>query len=241
MFAFRLPIVVLGLVAALGCRGEPEAARDLGALPSAPGFLPSPRDWAKDYPTFDKYWYQGRAELTRYELRQHRYGDTHEGEAVLIFVTEPFLPGLQVKQEHGDTASSVSVLKLNAYRRFYTGIYPYTLMTSSFTPATKGGAPTLKVTNTVQEWCGQTFTQVNRRADGLHTVTYSYKQDEGDRRLTLPSAPLEDGLWAQLRVDPSAIADGDQELVPGLDYLRFWHKALRGVSRDRHPPREREE
>ena len=204
-----------------------------GAQPATPpvgpksGFLPTPADFAAQYPTFDKYWYQGRAELTRYALRQYRYGDTHDGEAVLIFVTEPFLPKLQVKQEHGDAQDAISVLKLNAYRRFYTGIYPYTIMTSSFTPAHRSGNATLKLTNTVQEWCGQAFTQVNRRADGLHAVSYSYLQDEGDRKLVLPSAPLEDGLWAQIRIDPESIAEGPQELVPGLDYLQMRHKAFR--------------
>ncbi len=85
-----------------------------------------------EHGAFDSYWYQGKAELTRYALRQARYGETHDGEVVLIFVTEDFLPKLQVKHEAGDAADAISVLKLNAYRRFYTGIYPYTVMTSSF-------------------------------------------------------------------------------------------------------------
>lgn len=213
-------------VAIVACSNTPEPA-STQTESAASQLLPSPEAFAKEYPTFDKYWYQGRAELTRYALRQHRYDETHDGDAVLIFVTEPFLPKLQVKQEHGDKSKSVSVLKLNAYRRFYTGIYPYTLMTSAFTPAWRPSLPTLKATNTVQEWCGQTFTQINRRPDGLHLTSYSYKQDEGDRRLTLPDAKLEDGLWAQIRIDPSAIEEGQQEMVPALDYLVMRHKALR--------------
>ncbi|MEM7134956.1 MAG: septum formation inhibitor Maf [Myxococcota bacterium] len=223
----RFTIMAVGLSGWLfGCTPSPPKGEDAPAA-STEGFLPSPESFAEEYPTFDKYWYQGRAELTRYALKQHRYGDTHDGDAVLVFVTEPFLPGLQVKQEHGDAKDSVSVLKLNAYRRFYTGIYPYTVMTSSFTPAHRAGAPTLKVTNTVQEWCGQTFTQVNRRASGLQLSSYSYKQDEGDRKLKLADAKLEDGLWAQIRIDPTTIVEGEQELVPGLDYLVMRHKALR--------------
>jgi len=211
------------------CRGEaPESAPlPSNATSPASGFLPSPSAFAEEFPSFDRYWYEGRAELNRFALQQNRYGDQHDGEAVLIFVTEPFLPTKQVKQEHGDKSDSISVLKVNAYRRFYTGIYPYTIMTSSFTPAASAGRPTLKLTNTVQEWCGQVFTQVNRRKGELQTVTYSYFQDEGDQRLTLPSTKLEDGLWAQIRIDPNAIAEGAQELVPGLDYLRLRHKAFR--------------
>ena len=77
---------------------------------------------------FGRYWYQGKAELTRYELRQARYGEIHSGEAVLIFVTEPFLPDRQVKLERADPSKGVTVLKLNAVRKFFTGIYPYSLM-----------------------------------------------------------------------------------------------------------------
>ena len=36
---------------------------------------------------FNDYWYAGDAELTRYALQQVRYGEVHEGDAVLIFVT----------------------------------------------------------------------------------------------------------------------------------------------------------
>ena len=39
---------------------------------------------------FNKYWYAGEAELNSYTLSQARYGENHEGEAVLIFVTEDF-------------------------------------------------------------------------------------------------------------------------------------------------------
>lgn len=191
------------------------------------GRLPTPESFAEQYPAFQSYWYQGRAELSRYALRQARYGDQHDGEAVLVFVTEDFLPKLQVKQEHGDSPSAISVLKLNAYRRFYTGIYPYTLMTSSFTPALAPRGPTLKLSSTIQEWCGSVYTQINRRADGLHAVSHSYFQDDADQKTTLPIAGLEDGLWAQIRIDPSAISVGAQELIPALDYIRMRHKALR--------------
>jgi len=221
----RTVLVVLAIAAfAIGCdqgsRTQPRAS----PLDSAAG-LPTPESFAAEHGAFDSYWYRGKAELTRYALRQARYGETHDGEAVLIFVTEDFLPKLQVKHEAGEAADAISVLKLNAYRRFYTGIYPYTVMTSSFTPAT--GSPTLKLSNTVQEWCGQVYSQINRRDDGLHTLMHSYFQREADQKTVLPAAILEDGLWAQVRVAPDRIEEGKQEIVPALDYIRMRHKALR--------------
>ena len=221
----RTGLVVLAIVAlAAGCDRESSAPRPASSLNPVDG-LPTPERFAVEHGAFDSYWYQSKAELTRYALRQARYGETHDGEVVLIFVTEDFLPKLQVKHEAGDAADAISVLKLNAYRRFYTGIYPYTVMTSSFTPAT--GSPTLKLSNTVQEWCGQVYSQINRRDDGLHSLMHSYFQREADQKTVLPAATLEDGLWAQIRIAPDRIEQGKQEVVPALDYLRMRHKALR--------------
>jgi hypothetical protein len=213
----------------VGCIDREEAASPAGPEPARSGAveLPQPERFAELHPTFDTYWYQGMAELTRYELRQSRYGDQYPGDAVLVFVTEDFLPKPQVKQEHGDSPDAISVLKLNAYRRFYTGIYPYTLLTSSFTPVRPPGAATLKVSSSIQEWCGVVYSQINRRDDGLHTIVHSYFQDDADQKTLLPDAPLEDGIWAQIRIDPSAIAEGQRAIVPALDYIRLRHKALR--------------
>ncbi|MGD8606441.1 MAG: hypothetical protein PVH21_04065 [Myxococcales bacterium] len=218
------------LALALGCRASGEGASGEAKPASAASnglALPSPAQFAEDHPSFETYWYQGMAELSRYELRQARYGNEYRGEAVLVFVTEDFLPKLQVKQEHGDSPDAISILKVNSYRRFYTGIYPYTLMTSSYTPVRPAGSATLKLSGTVQEWCGQVYSQINRRDDGLHAILHSYFQDDADQKMILPEAPMEDGIWAQIRIDPSAIPTGEQEMVPGLHYIRLRHKALR--------------
>lgn len=224
-------IVSLGIVSVLafGCDDQRDREPPGASDPASSSALkpPTPAQLAAQHPTFDTYWYQGVAELTRYDLRQARYGNQYRGEAVLVFVTEDFLPKRQVKLEHGEAPDAISVLKLNAYRRFYTGIYPYTIMTSSFTPVRPPGTPTLKVSNTVQEWCGQVYSQINRREDGLHALLHSYFQDDADQKMVLPEAPLEDGIWAQIRIDPSKIEEGEREIVPGLHYIRLRHKALR--------------
>ena len=216
---------MLLLVAACDEKAQksPRAATGLDSTGSTA--LPVPERFSEQHPSFERYWYQGKAELTRYALRQARYGDVHDGEAVLVFVTEDFLPKLQVKQEHGDAPDAISVLKLNAYRRFYTGIYPYTLMTSSFTPA--DGSATLKLSSTIQEWCGNVYSQINRREDGLHALMHSYFQDDADQETVLPNEALEDGLWAQVRIAPSQIEEGKRAIVPALEYIRMRHKALR--------------
>ena len=220
--------LLLAATSASACRTELDQAQALASPPPGASSLklPSPESFSKQHTSFDRYWYRGSAELTRYSLAQARYGEQHEGEAVLIFVTEDFLPGPQVKQERGNSPSALSVLKLNAYRRFYTGIYPYTLMTSSFTPAMSLDSRTLKVSSSMQEWCGNVYSQINRRDDGLHVQLHSYFQEDADQASTLPDAPLEDGLWSQIRIDPSKILTGAQQMIPGLDYIRMRHKGL---------------
>ena len=223
----RIALVLCATALAAGCdRGAGPGERAASTVEPSGGLaLPTPARFSKEHPAFESYWYQGKAELSRYALQQARYGEIHDGEAVLIFVTEDFLPKLQVKQEHGESAEALSVLKLNAYRRFYTGIYPYTVMTSSFTPA--DGSPTLKLSSTVQEWCGQVYSQINRRSDGLRTLSHSYFQDEADQKMVLPDASLEDGIWSLIRIAPSRIPEGQREIVPAMEYIRMRHKALR--------------
>lgn len=205
-----MQFVLLGLLA-LATVAEP-------AAPPAGSF---------DAKRFGDYWYQGKAELTRYTLDQARYGETHRGEAVMIFVTEPFLPDRQVKLERGDPSRGVSVLKLNAVRKFFTGLYPYSLMTSTFTPVDFRTSPTLKVASSSQEWCGMTFTQLNRRGARQEGLLRSYFEEEGDRAFGFPAAWLEDEIWTRIRLAPDKLPTGAISIVPGLQYARLLHKPVR--------------
>ncbi len=206
------PAVVLACCVAAGCA--------TGAGDSAQA--PSPeRD------SFQSYWYRGQAELTRYELEQARYGEIHRGDAVLIFVTEDFLPEEQVKDERRvPGAAGLSVLKLNFTRKFQTGIYPYSIMTSVFTPVA-AGARTLKVSSSTQEWCGHTYEQLNLRDGAYRGVLHSYFQEEADREVEIRAALLEDEIWTRIRLDPGALPVGQVEVIPGLQYARLRHRPSR--------------
>ena len=184
-------------------------------------------DFSVPADSFGAYWYQGLAEITSYDLEQARYGEIHPGEAVLIYVTEPFLEDEQVKANDPNAEGAVTVLKLNATRTFLTGVYPYSMMTSVFTPVQREQyGPTLKVTTSSQEWCGHTYTQLNRIADGYRLQLFSYFEGEGDQDRTLGDAMLEDGLWTLLRLNPDALPTGEVNLVPGTIYQRLSHRDL---------------
>lgn len=177
--------------------------------------------------SFKNYWYQGKAELTRYSLEQSRYGQIHNGEAVLIFVTEPFLTDTQVKYERGDRSKAVSVLKLNFTRRFFTGIYPYTLITSTFSPVDFRKQRTVKVASSTQEWCGVTYSQMNLKGDEYHAMLHSYFQDEADKDLMVNLQWLEDEIWTRLRLAPETLPTGNVQMLPGLQYIRMMHQPLK--------------
>ncbi len=226
--------IALCLVAlAAGCRPS-HAQRRPAARDAGPAALPpvarDPTSFAREHPRFEDYWHQGLAEIDRYSLDQARYGGQHRGEAVLVFVTEEFDAVRQVKYEHGERTNVVPVLKLNAWRRFFTGVYPYTVLTSVFSREDVPALTTLKLTSSVTEWCGQAFTQWNLR-DGAYSVqSFSYFQDEGDRVERVPEALLEDGLWTRLRRDPNALPIGAITVVPAAHYLRLMHRPLAAVA-----------
>ncbi len=173
---------------------------------------------------FKDYWYAGQGELNRYQLQQVRYGEVREGDAVLIFVTEDFLTDKQVKYESGQSnANAISVLKLNLTRKFLTGIYPYSMMTSVFTPVGHQ-EPTLKVTTSSQEWCGHAYSQLNLKSNRYEGILHSYFQEEADREFNLEQVLLEDEIWARIRLDPSKLPTGEIRIIPGTQFQRLSHR-----------------
>lgn len=176
---------------------------------------------------FGEYWYSGKAELNHFDLTQIRYGEKRNGDAVLIYVTEDFLPEKQVKKEFGDEAG-VSVLKLNYMKKFITGIYDYSIMTSIFTPIDYRKYPqTLKFTFSSQDWCGQIFAQMNMRNGKLNYEQRSYFQAEGDLNQALDDTYVEEDVWTRMRLEPQMLPLGKVKMVPSQEFLRLHHKELK--------------
>lgn len=180
---------------------------------------------------FGNYWYQGKAEISSYELHQARYGENRKGEAVLIFVTEDFLIDKQVKRESNSKEANTSVLKLNFIRKFPTGIYDYSMMTSTFQPINqeKTSLP-FKSTTSSQEWCGHSWLQLNQQINGYQVKSYSYFESEGDAQLTIQPDLVEDAIWGQIRQNPKLIKEGEHMIFPSTHYLRFAHKVLKSYA-----------
>lgn len=176
---------------------------------------------------FNAYWYGGKAEITSYELEQSRYGEVHMGTSVLVFVTEPFSASKQVKLDNWRDSSedNVSVMKLNKTKKFLTGIYPYSMMMSTFKPVSYDKYPkALKVTTSSQEWCGHTFMQMNLKNNDYQLKGYSYFESEGDVDMKVKEVLLEDELWTTIRLNPASLPTGSIELFPSTFYFRLKHQ-----------------
>ncbi|TDT45069.1 hypothetical protein CLV90_2151 [Maribacter spongiicola] len=173
---------------------------------------------------FKKYWYNGTAEITSYNLEQARYGELREGNAVMIYVTEPFLPDAQVKADNSNK-NNIPVLKLNFTKNYLTGIYPYSIMTSSFYPV-HDNQHALKLSFSSQEWCGHVYAQLNNK-DDFKIMSHSYFESEGDQDYHMEKTNLENEIWNKIRINPSDLPIGEMSMVPSLEFIRLTHKELK--------------
>lgn len=195
---------------------QPPATKPAPAAP-APGYFSG---------GLAKYWYEGKAEINTYDLQQARYGELHPGQVNLVFVSEDFLTAKQVKADDYSDPAATGVLKTNIIRRFTTGIYDYSVMSSVFTPTKTDEFPhTLKVTTSMQDWCGQTFTQLNYAGgDRWNTQLRSYFETEGDVTKTESADFLEDEVFNRIRSGWEDLPVGNYRVLPSTAYLVMMHQ-----------------
>lgn len=200
----------------------------LAVIPAAVAALPAAAVEFGTYTPdqFREYWYHRGAEISRFVLEQVRYGEMHQGDAVFVFVTEPMNPVIQIKADE-PRPENIPVLKLNATRKFFTGIYPYSIMTSIFTPVDIRRRPLpLKISTSVQEWCGHVYMQLNLREEAYRVRLHSYFENEGDQDFRLAREVPEDAVWNMIRIAPETLPRGAFAMIPGTVYARLKHRPL---------------
>lgn len=180
---------------------------------------------------FDSYWNQGKAEITSYDLYQARYGEMREGVAHIIFVTEEISKEKQVKLDNPNIPpdQKMTVLKMNMVKKFQTGIYPYSMMLSSYVQ-TAGVAPwqAIKLSMSCQEWCGHVFSQLNLKPDHYDFQSHSYFESEDEIKKKIDRFTTEDAIWNLIRVNPDALIQSDSiMIIPGLLFSRLSHKEVK--------------
>lgn len=207
------PLLIFGLTANVSCSN--------GQIP---------QKVLKPQAEFGNYWYQGLAELSSYELNQSRYGENREGRAVMVFVTEDFSKSKHIKLDRPqiNPNDKVSVLKLNFMRNFQTGIYPYSIMASSFMAVSNSPAGVAEKSSTsVQEWCGHVFDQIYKDGRKYKRELSSYFESEGDLKERIKQLPLEQALWNCIRIDPKGLPVGSFEIIPDQVYSRLMHREIK--------------
>ncbi len=173
---------------------------------------------------FKQHWFDGYAEINSYELKQSRYGEDRNGKAVLIFVTEDFLKNVQVKADR-KSKTTIAVLKSNRTKNFITGIYPYSIMSSSFVKL-KSPYALIKNSASIQEWCGHSYLQINRRKNKLEVTSHSYFEGQADQNIILNGFRTEDEIWNLIRLQPQKLPTGNIKLVLSLESIRLSHKPI---------------
>lgn len=170
------------------------------------------------------YWYDGTAEISSFKLSQARYGQMREGTAVLIYVTEPFSKSSNTKADNQND-SNVPVLKLNTTKNFLTGIYPYSMMNSTFYPFENGDA-SLKTATSIQEWCGMAYLEMKNNGEFLFNLN-SYFEGRSFRDKRVEKVLLEDDLWSLIRLNPELLPIGKHQVIPSAFYTLLKHKPVK--------------
>src|SRR5690554_721854 len=233
--------VVLGLAMSVAScstsRGESVGGRDVGDMMGRYAELEG-ATVGNVSPAFWEHWGDGKAELSSYRGQVARYGELREATGVLIYVTEAMSRETWVKDDAVEGRERVDVMKLNHTLRFSTGIYPYSVMTSTFSPVDDWGRERffpVKASLSVQEWCGLVYQGLWPGPTRALYQMHSYFGGEGDAQKVVgygEGTLFEDALAIQLRELDGAFAGGKNwagGLVPTLWHHRVKHVEVAAV------------
>jgi hypothetical protein len=187
-------------------------------------------------PDFESYWRDGKAELDGYRITVSRYGEERHGQAVAIYVTEPFseLQRVKVDDPAKDPRDVIDVLKLNLVRDFQTGIYDYNTMVSVF--ARDSDFSPVKISFSSAEWCGHVYEELLFYPKEVKGQYLSYFEGESETRaLSMEkNGILEDNLFILLRgLRGPFLRTGEKikpRFLPSAYHRRLTHKPLAWTS-----------
>ena len=151
-------------------------------------------DWAQH-----KRWDDGLAEVAVYAAQRVVYNKLRQFDYTLITVKEDFNRAFDVKTDSYARKDLFPVLKVNAFARIPTENYPYHYLTSLF--FRRENPVTLhKLTNSSQEWCGNTFKAITAAGGSFAYTYHSYWDGQGSGQRKLDKKILfEDQLPYTLR------------------------------------------
>ena len=150
--------------------------------------------WAED-----KLWDDGMAEVATYEAKRIVYGESRSFEYVYVLVKETFNEAYQAKTDDYARGDLYEVMKVNKFCRIPTQAYPYHYLTSLFFKRNRP-ADLHKLTNTSQEWCGNTAKSFVEYGNSYVFDYFSYWDGQGNGSKNINREPwFEDQLSYTLR------------------------------------------
>ena len=171
------------------------------------------QNWAKK-----PFWDDGKAEVAKYSATRIVYGKKRSYEYTYILVKEVFNKEYQVKTDDYSRDDLFPVMKVNKFCSFETKAYPYHYLTSLFFKQEQPFT-THKLTNTSQEWCGNTAKSFLKKDKHYLYEYMSYWDGQGNGSMKIDQVPLfedqlsyslrslkfEDGLNFAVKIYPSQI------------------------------------
>lgn len=184
-------VLVLFAIVAISCSGS---SSDNAQKKTAADFINA--KWAAD-----EFWDDGQAEVAVYDATREVYGQLRSFDYVYILVKESFNKKFQVKTDDYEQKDLYDVMKVNKFCRIETEAYPYHYLTSVFFKRERPEA-VHKLTNTSQEWCGNTAKSFTTEEgdDEMVFDFMSYWDGQGNGTEVIPKEPwFEDQLSYTLR------------------------------------------
>ncbi len=134
-----------------------------------------------------KYWGDGKAELSYFDILETRYGQTQPGQLTIMLVREPFAPEELVKADDWRREGTYGVLKMNQIYQIQTGTYDYLQMFSGFWKT--DNSQFIKWSLTSNDGCGNTFKLGERQGDDWKILFHTYWEGMVSGELTVPAVP----------------------------------------------------
>jgi hypothetical protein len=147
----------------------------------------------------NEMWDQGSAEVAKYDAQRVVYDKARDFEYVFILVKETYNEEFQVKTDDYERKDLFDVMKINKFCRIPTDNYPYHYLTSIFYKREQPST-VYKLTNTSQEWCGNTSKSFLSKGSKYDFSYNSYWDGQGIGEMSVDgNIMFEDQLSHSLR------------------------------------------
>ena len=95
------------------------------------------------------------------------------------------------------------------------------MMSSSFFPF-ENESECLKISSSVQEWCGMTYLEMKNENDFIFDF-HSYFEGQNFDNLAVKKDIMEDDLWSLIRLNPELLPVGNHNIIPSVTFLYLGH------------------